>query len=193
MLISLAWLNRYLEGGPHPADRIQHALIEAGFPIESVTPLPGGDVRLDVEITSNRGDCLSHVGLAREAGAKLGVGLRDPLAQAPAPPRDPTPIASILRVDNTVPEACPRFTARVIRGVTIGPSPAWLREALESVGQRPISNIVDVTNFLNFELGHPCHAFDLARLGGSALVIRYARDGEKLTTLDATARSLRND
>lgn len=193
MLISLAWLNRYLDGAPHSAERVRHALIEAGFPIESATALPGGDLRLDVEITSNRGDCLSHVGLAREVAAKLGIALRDPLAAAPTPARDATSAASLVRVENTVPDVCPRFTARVIRGVKVGPSPAWLREALEAVGQRSISNIVDVTNFLNFELGHPCHAFDLAKLGGAALVIRYARESEKLTTLDGKARTLRSD
>lgn len=193
MLISARWLNRYLSQGTLPVDRVTSALIDAGFPIESVTPLENGDTRLDVELTSNRGDCLSHVGLAREVAAKLGISLSDPLKTIAQPVADATDIRTVLAVENTVPEGCPRFTARVIRGVKVGPSPAWLKDALEAVGQRSINNVVDVTNHINFELGHPCHAFDLAKLDGQKLVIRLAHKGEKLTTLDGKARTLAGD
>jgi phenylalanyl-tRNA synthetase beta chain len=190
MLISTTWLSTYLPPGPPTTEAIQHALIEAGFPIESTTPLPGGDVRLDVELTSNRGDCLSHLGLAREVAAKLGLSLRSPFAAPAKPAADPTDIRSLVSVENTIPHACPRFTARVIRNVKVGPSPAWLKDALEAVGQRSINNVVDVTNYINFELGHPCHAFDLAKLDGNKLVIRLAHKNEKLTTLDGKSRTL---
>src|SRR5262249_55159341 len=153
--------------------------------------LPGGDAMLDVEITSNRGDCLSILGLARETAAKTGRTLKVPDF------KDPTatggPIAESLKLDNRQPDVCPVFTARVIRGVKGGPSPAWMRQALESVGQRSINNIVDVTNFIGFELGNPCHVFDLARLDGRALIIRYAKEGEPLTTLDGKKRALKGD
>lgn len=191
MLISAAWISSYLpKGGISPA-LIQDALIHAGFPIESATPLEGGDVRLDVEITSNRGDALCHLGLAREVAAKL----RLPLA-ATVPPRlapGAKPVRDLLTLESRVGDACPRFTARAITGVTVGPSPAWLRERLEAVGQRSINNVVDATNYLNFELGHPCHAFDLARLAGRTLVVRHAAKGESLTTLDGKPRSLAED
>jgi phenylalanyl-tRNA synthetase beta chain len=98
-----------------------------------------------------------------------------------------------VTLENTVPSACPRFTIHIIRNVTIGPSPKWLVEALESVGQRSINNVVDVTNFINFEFGNPCHAFDLAKLAGRKVIIRYAREGEPLTTLDGKQRKLKAD
>jgi phenylalanyl-tRNA synthetase beta chain len=193
MLISSRWLCSLLNPGNLPIDELQHALIEAGFPIESATPLPSGDTRLDVELTSNRGDCLSHLGLAREVCAKRALTLRSPLSPPrPASP-DPAEVHSLLTVDNTVPLLCPRFTARVIRNVTIAPSPAWLKDALEAVGQRSINNVVDVTNYINFELGHPCHAFDLAKLDDRKLVIRLAHKNEKLTTLDGKSRTLAGD
>lgn len=193
MLISTRWLCNYLPPGPPTTEAIQHALIEAGFPIESATPLANGDTRLDVELTSNRGDCLSHLGIAREVAAKLGLGLRNPLATPANAPVDATAVQTLVSIDNAIPHACPRFTARVIRGVKVGPSPAWLKDALEAVGQRSINNVVDVTNFINFELGHPCHAFDLAKLDGRKLVIRLAHKNEKLTTLDGKSRTLVGD
>jgi phenylalanyl-tRNA synthetase beta chain len=191
MLVGVRWLNSYLPNAPVSTAEIERALVHAGFPIESSEPLPGGDTRLDVEITSNRGDCLSVLGLAREVAAQR----REPLSLPPTPAyaRDSSETRSHVRVENTTPSVCPRFTARVILGVKVGPSPAWLREALESVGQRSINNIVDVTNYVNFELGQPCHAFDLDRLGGRALVVRFARDKEALTTLDGKPRVLRSD
>lgn len=193
MLISTRWLCSYLPPGPPTTEAIQHALIEAGFPIESVTPLPNGDTRLDVELTSNRGDCLSHVGLAREVAAKLGLSLLNPLASPAKGAIDSADVRTLVSIENTIPHACPRFTARVIRGVKVGPPPAWLKDALEAVGQRSINNVVDITNYINFELGHPCHAFDLAKLDGHKLVIRLAHKNEKLTTLDGKSRTLVGD
>jgi phenylalanyl-tRNA synthetase beta chain len=193
MLISTNWLCSFLTRGPLPEDEIRHALIDSGFPIESVAALPGGDTRLDVEITSNRGDCLSHLGLAREVAASLAIPLRSPFGQTPDMPLDSESASSLLTMHNTVPHACPRFTARVIRGVKVGPSPDWLKAALEAVGQRSINNVVDVTNYINFELGHPCHAFDLAKLDGAKIVVRLAHTGERLTTLDGKSRTLVGD
>ncbi|MCC5786870.1 MAG: phenylalanine--tRNA ligase subunit beta [Phycisphaerales bacterium] len=192
MDISLRWINQYLSPGNLTADEADELLTAAGFPLEEVRQLGSGDTFLDVEVTSNRGDCLSHVGLAREIAASASASTPRRLKLPPSKlPRGHGPVAEQLTLRNTTPEVCPRFTARVIKGVKVGPSPTWLAERLEAVGQRPINNIVDVTNYITFELGHPCHVFDLARLAGQTLEIRYARENEPLTTLDAKARKLR--
>ncbi|MEZ6244027.1 MAG: phenylalanine--tRNA ligase beta subunit-related protein [Phycisphaerales bacterium] len=191
MDISLRWLNKYLAPGDVTADEADEALTHAGFPIETRETLASGDVRLDVEVTSNRGDVLCHVGCAREIAAS---GVASKPRQLMAPPIDRVPtqgkVSEALTLENREPGVCPLFTARVIRNVKVGPSPAWLIEALESVGQRSINNVVDVTNFITFELGNPCHVFDLKKLAGAKLVIRFANDGEALTTLDAKPRKL---
>lgn len=192
MNCSIRWLNRYLSPGDVTAAEADAALTAAGFPIEEETALDSGDTMLDVEVTSNRGDCLSHLGLAREVAAGTGRTLVKPAWDDPArTAAGPTSDALTLR--NETPDVCPLFTAQVVRGIRVGPSPAWLVEALEAVGQRSINNVVDVTNFITFELGHPCHVFDLAKLAGASLIIRYANDGEKLRTLDEKDRVLRAD
>ncbi len=188
MDISLAWLNAYLSPGDVSAAEADDLLTQAGLPIESHTPLPSGDVMLDVEVTSNRPDCLSHIGCAREVAALSGRKLVYP---EPGEPERAGPVADLLTLDNTDHTACPLFTAHVLTGCKVGPSPAWLVERLEAVGQRAINNAVDITNFITLELGNPCHVFDRAKLAGPALVIRYADEGEKLTTLDGRPRVLK--
>lgn len=192
MLISLAWLNSMLDGAPLSADEVERLLTDVGFPIESREATPFGDTRLDVEITSNRGDCLSHVGLAREIAAKTGRALKLPDSPAAAATSS-GPIARALTLTSDVGAACPRFTARVIEGVKVGPSPDWLVKRLEAVGQRSINNVVDATNYVSFELGNPSHVFDLDRLAGNTLHVRYAKDKEPLKTLDGKARTLHKD
>lgn len=190
MNTSLNWLNRYLSA-PVTAQEAEDVLTHVGFPFESKqeqTPASGKpDWLMDVEITSNRGDCLSHIGLAREIAAKTGRTLVMPTAPAP---KHAGRVQDFLKLTNTTPRECPRFTAQVIRGVRVGPSPAWIREALESVGQRSINNVVDVTNFITLEMGNPCHVFDLDRLEGHALTVRFARKDEALRTLDGKQRTL---
>lgn len=190
MHTSVRWLNRLLAPATLTSEEAESVLMDVGFPIETREALPDGDTHLDVEITSNRGDCLSHVGLAREVAARTGRSLVLPAATLPAGAGS---VNDHLKVNNRAPEVCPLFTARVIRGVKIGPSPAWLVGALEAVGQRSINNVVDATNYVNFEYGQPSHAFDLNKLDGRSLVIRFAREGEKLTTLDGKARVLKAD
>ncbi len=184
----IPWLNRYLSPADVASDEADRVLTAAGFPIEGEVQLDSGSIMLDVEITSNRGDCLSHLGLAREVAAGSGRTLVPPQWTEPA--RTAGPVAQALTLRNETPEVCPLFTAQVIKGVKVGPSPAWLVELLEAIGQRSINNIVDVTNFITFELGHPCHVFDLAKLAGSSLVIRWAQDKERLRTLDGKDRTL---
>lgn len=189
MKISFNWLNTLLAAPLESPDAAEAALMSVGFPIDSKTD-NHGDTVLDVEITSNRGDCLSHVGLAREVAAKRPeLGLRLPSFAPPAADLGATPGLTLSVGDG----ACPRFTARVIRGVKVGPSPEWLKRALESVGQRSINNVVDVTNYIAFELGNPSHVFDLDKLAGHALHVRWAREGEAITTLDGKKRTLKSD
>lgn len=193
MLTSLRWLHRSLGEATLPPERVEAILMALGLPIETRTTVAtsaGPDVCLDVEVTSNRGDCLCHVGLAREVAACAESGVRFIPPSIEAHASDPTPVASLLALENHIPEQCPLFIVRVIRGVKVGPSPAWLVSLLESVGQRSINNVVDVTNFIAGELGNPCHAFDLAKLAGPRLIVRTASPKEALATLDGKARVL---
>ncbi|MEO1511774.1 MAG: phenylalanine--tRNA ligase beta subunit-related protein, partial [Planctomycetota bacterium] len=192
MDISLDWLNRCLDPGDVTAEEAEHVLTHAGYPVEGITEQPWGDVTLDVEVTSNRGDLLSHLGCAREiAAARSATKPRTLVHPQFDEPATGAPIANDFSLINEQPDVCPLFTAHLVRNVTVGPSPDWLVKALEAVGQRSINNVVDVTNFITFELGNPCHVFDLKKLAGSKLVIRYARDGEALTTLDGKPRTLK--
>ncbi len=192
MKASVSFLNRYLEPPTLSAQEAEDALTLAGFPIDSKEPLAGGDSRLEVETTSNRGDCLCMIGLAREISARGRHKLNLPAFESRISNLESGPCSDHLTLEVTTPD-CPRFTVHIIRNCTVAPSPAWLVQALESVGQRSINNVVDITNFLNFEFGQPCHAFDLAKLAGKRLIVRRARDGEPLTTLDGKKRSLKSD
>ncbi|HVU62615.1 MAG TPA: phenylalanine--tRNA ligase subunit beta, partial [Phycisphaerales bacterium] len=210
MHISLRWLNHYLTPGDVTPEEAEKVLTYAGFPIESAAKLPSGDTMLDVEVTSNRGDVLSHIGVAREIAAAAGSSrLRTLKLPAPDAVFGETPAAkgnnptlagrdapAVFALENRVPEFCPLFTARIITGVKVGPSPRWLVEALESVGQRSINNVVDITNFVSFEYGQPSHVFDLAKIakaadGRSKLIVRAAAKGEKLALLDGSTVELR--
>ena len=142
---------------------------------------------LEVEVTPNRPDCLSVLGIARELAALTGARLRPPqvaLKEAGDAAR------SLARVRIEAPDLCHRFTARVISGVTIGPSPAWLRARLRAIGLRPISNVVDATNYVLWELGQPLHAYDYATVADATIVVRRARADERFTTLDGQERAL---
>lgn len=152
------------------------------------------DTVIDLEITPNRPDCLSMVGFAREVGAMYGLDWREPAAQLEEADESIEGQVSVT-IDDA--ERCPRYTARLIKGVKVGPSPDWLVERLTAIGQRSINNIVDVTNYVLFELGQPLHTFDFDMLdledGTAHIIVRAAQDGEKLVTLDETERELTND
>ncbi|HET9234956.1 MAG TPA: phenylalanine--tRNA ligase subunit beta, partial [Candidatus Eisenbacteria bacterium] len=152
--------------------------------------LGGGETFFEIDVPSNRGDCLSHIGLAREIAALTGRSLRRPefkLAPGGAS------IDSAFKVTVENPEDCPRFSAHLIRGVRVGPSPEWLVRALESVGQRSINNVVDASNFVLLETGQPSHAFDYDRIGTGRIHVRLAKTGERITTLDDVERELNPD
>lgn len=176
-------------GGEHSGLLILANRPELGLPINTV--LPPGDTVFDIEITPNRPDCQSHLGIARELAAWFRLPLKYPqekfrgdVSGAPARPD------LLAGVSVESPEDCPLYTAHVITGVKIGPSPAWLQDRLTAVGLRPINNVVDVGNYVMLETGQPLHAFDAKRLGGSRIVVRPATEGEKITTLDGKERSL---
>jgi phenylalanyl-tRNA synthetase beta chain len=159
-----------------------------GTPIATALKLE--DVLLEVNVTPNRPDALSHLGLAREVAAALG----QPLKRTAVAPREAgPPAAEAVQVRIEAPEKCARYAARVVEGVTIGPSPLWLQRRLERCGIRAISNVVDATNLVLLELGHPLHAFDLEKVAGAEIVVRTARPGETLTTLDGKERPLDPD
>ncbi|MDR3567163.1 MAG: phenylalanine--tRNA ligase subunit beta [Syntrophobacteraceae bacterium] len=145
------------------------------------------DVLLEVAITPNRGDCLSFLGIAREVAALCKTSARYPAADVE---ETGPPIDSLTSIAIDDPKGCPRYAARVIRGVKIGPSPQWLKDRVEAIGVRSINNIVDVTNFVMMELGQPLHAFDFNRLREGRIVVRKAKAGERFTTLDGVERSL---
>ncbi|MFT3683626.1 MAG: phenylalanine--tRNA ligase beta subunit-related protein [Phycisphaerales bacterium] len=192
MKASVAWINQYLSPGDLTAAQAEQILTFAGFPIDSTEALPGGDSRMEVELTSNRGDCLCHVGLAREIAAS-GSGRAFHPPTSPALTGTSVPALDGFTLTNGVSTGgagCPRFTLRLIKGVKVGPSPAWLKERLESIGQRSINNVVDVTNFVLHELGQPSHVFDAATLKGKAINVRPAAKGEKLALLDGTTITL---
>lgn len=194
MKASVRWINEYVSPAGVTADEASDVLMNLGFPIETRDELlaaeGGPDTRLDVEVTSNRGDCLSQTGLAREIAAKTGRRFHLPAITLP---KGAAAVSAHLKLENRTPDVCKHFTARVIRGVKVGPSPEWLVRALAAVGQRSINNVVDITNYICFELGNPCHVFDLAKLAGRTLIVRYATDGERLLTLDGKERKLRAD
>jgi phenylalanyl-tRNA synthetase beta chain len=150
------------------------------------------DTILEIGLTPNRPDCLGHLGLAREAAALYGLAWGPPAPDAPGRAVEGR-IDSYVKVSVEDQERCPHYAAAVVVDVTIGPSPAWVRYRLGSLGIRPISNVVDVTNLVLLEYGHPMHAFDLERVRGGVIVVRRAKAGETLTTLDGVVRSLVED
>lgn len=154
-----------------------------------------GDTVIELEVTPNRPDCLSMTGVAREVGAVTGKPVRTPrFAVIEAGGPTSSGLVSVTIEDATL---CPRYTARVIRNVKIGPSPAWLVERVTAAGARPINNVVDITNYVMFELGQPLHAFDLGAIaaadGRASIIVRPAREGERLRTLDGQDRALTTD
>ena len=184
MKLPLSWLGEYVPFEVEPR-RLADDLTAAGLAVDGVETL-GGETVLELDITTNRVDCMNVYGVAREVAALYGLALRLPDTTAPA---DGAPAAESLDVTIEAPDLCGRFCARLL-DVKVGPSPAWLRDRLELVGVRSINNVVDLTNYVMLEMGQPSHAFDLARVPGGALVVRWSREGERLKTLDGNERTL---
>src|SRR5579864_3471286 len=186
MKIVYNWLKDFVEVAAAP-DELASRLALTGTNIGSIEKGPHGVV-LDAEVSSNRPDCLGHYGISREVSAVYRVPLKP---VSPKPNESTSAKASdAARVEIQVPELCGRFTARVIRGVKIQPSPQWLKERLEASGVASISNVVDVSNYVMLELGHALHAFDYDKLRDHRIVVRRARPSEKIRTLDGIERTL---
>src|SRR6202022_4445579 len=144
-------------------------------------------VVIDAEVSSNRPDCLGHYGIAREVGAIYKLPLKP---VSPKPKEGGAKSADAVRVEIQSPELCGRFTARVIRGAKIQPSPPWLKERLEASGVASINNVVDISNYVMLELGHALHTFDYDKIRDHRIIVRRAKPGERIRTLDGIERSL---
>jgi phenylalanyl-tRNA synthetase beta chain len=185
MKVSIDWLSDYVkinETGEEVAD----ILSDLGFPLEGIEKI-GEDTVLDIEVTSNRGDCLCHIGVAREIAAATGRELKLPEITLPESDRD---ISEFVTVQIEKPELCNRYTARIILGAKTGPSPDWMKDRLEAIGIRSVNNIVDATNYAMLETGQPPHAFDYDKLDGNKIIVRNAVKGERIVSIDETKCNL---
>ncbi|MEQ8836818.1 MAG: phenylalanine--tRNA ligase subunit beta, partial [Lacipirellulaceae bacterium] len=177
MIVSLDWLKEYVEL-PGDLDELTERLTLTGLNLEGVEHV-GDDTGVDLEVTSYRPDCLGHIGVAREVAV---IWDRELKVSGPEPKASGAKGLGSLEVQ--APELCPRYTARLIRGVKIGPSPEWLANRLRTLGIAVINNVVDITNYVLFECGQPLHAFDYGKLTGDTIVVREANNGEKFTAID---------
>ncbi len=187
MKVLYNWLKEFVDVTA-PPEELRARLSMTGVPIDAIDASPAGPV-LDVEVNTNRPDCLGHYGIAREVAAldAAKAGLK---RVAPTPKEAAEKVGGVARVEIECPELCGRYTVRVIRGVKVAPSPDWLSKRLEALGQTSINNVVDATNYVMFELGHPTHAFDFDTLAEHGIVVRRAQAGEKIRTLDGVERKL---
>jgi phenylalanyl-tRNA synthetase beta chain len=186
MNISYNWLKDLLDIGLSP-DHLAQELTRVGLAVEGIHP-HGDDHVFDIDLTSNRPDCLSHLGVAREIGVITNTAMRALQPAASGQLTDPVENTGLVTIEDS--QLCHRFTARIIRNVKIGPSPAWLVERLEAIGERAINNVADITNYVMHELGQPMHAFDLDKLAENRIVVRRARPGDAIKTLDGLDREL---
>jgi phenylalanyl-tRNA synthetase beta chain len=185
MKVTYNWLKDFVDIKVEP-EELARRLTMSGSEVTSLEA-KGDDFVFEIEITSNRPDCLSIIGIAREVAAITNVTLKAPNAK-PKPKAKKASGDFAIKIEAK--KDCSLYTARIIKGVKVGPSPAWLTKRLELVGCRCVNNIVDITNYVLFELGEPLHAFDLDALGGNTIIVRRSRQGEKLVSIDAEARTL---
>jgi phenylalanyl-tRNA synthetase beta chain len=188
MFISYNWLRELTDTGLTPLE-LRERLTMVGLAIDAVDQ-GGEDSVLDVEVPSNRPDCLSHIGIAREVSVIESGAVRMP---ANNPPKVEGRAEILTSVEIRDPDLCPRYAARLVRGVRITASPRWLAQRLEAIGQRPINNVADITNYVLHEVGQPLHAFDFAKLSERRIVVRRATPGERLRTLDGVERELTSE
>ncbi len=185
MKISVEWLREYVELHESP-EKLKEDLSMIGLLVEAITEVQG-TVVLEIEVTSNRPDCLSHIGIAREIAALYQRPLRLPDVQKKLSiPSDRVPC--IIEIKDE--DLCPRYVGLILDGIKVGVSPEWMKRRLEAAGMRPLNNVVDITNYVLLEMGHPLHAFDYDVLRQGKIVVARARQGEKFQTLDGMERAL---
>ena len=177
MKVSCNWLKELVEFDLSPR-ALADKLTMVGLAVDRVEKADD-DFILELDLTSNRPDCLSHLGVAREIAVICGTALHSPETRCEEADREAAHVTSVEILD---PDLCPRYAARMIMGVRVGPSPDWVVEKLDKLGQRSINNVADITNLVLLELGHPLHAFDFQKLVGRRIVVRRARAGELLKT-----------
>ncbi len=189
MKFSRAWLNDSVDLSDLSDDQLGVRLTEIGHAVESVES-HGDDTVFDLEITTNRVDAMSHIGMARELAAALGRSVK---AASPASRSVDAAAGSppVIRIE--APELCARYTALVLRNITVKPSSPLIARRLEEVSLRPINNIVDITNYVMVALGHPLHAFDLDRVAGQTIIVRRGKNGETMKSLDGEMRKIDSD
>ncbi len=180
MKISLNWLKDYIDISAS-VEETSEMLSDLGFPCEGIEKLEDDEV-IDIEVTSNRGDCLGHIGVARELSAFTGFELKLPDTSCPEEKGN----SDELSVEIREPELCSRYTARLIEGIKVGPSPDWMKKRLEAVGIRSVNNVVDATNYAMLETGQPPHAFDYDKITEGKIIVRKAKQGERITSIDGT-------
>src|SRR5689334_19358604 len=188
MKVVYNWLKDFVDVAAPPQE-LASRLALSGTNIASIENGPHGAV-IDAEVGSNRPDCLGHLGIAREVGAIYKLPL---IPVAPKPSESAAKASEAVKVEIQAPELCGRFTARVIRGAKIQPSPKWLKDRLEASGVASISNVVDISNYVMLELGHPLHTFDYDKVRDHKIVVRRAKQNEKMRTLDGVERQLAPD
>ncbi|UCF86530.1 MAG: phenylalanine--tRNA ligase subunit beta [Nitrospiraceae bacterium] len=185
MKVSIQWLKEYVDFSMSP-EELADVLTMAGQEVEGIESYEDDSI-LDISITPNRPDCLSVRGIAREISAILNKPFKDKIILI----REEEGVRPLIEIQN--PELCTRYSSRIIRGVKVGPSPEWIVKRLEYAGLRPVNNIVDITNYVLLEMGHPLHAFDLDRLNGKCIIVKAAGKTTKFQTLDDETRALSKD
>ena len=182
MKVLLSWIREFVDV-PGTGEEIGARMSLRGLALEGLEQHGTDDVVMDFDVTANRPDCLSIRGIAREIATAYGLPLKENVPANAATASAPAQADASIAVSIADPDLCHRYVAAVA-DVRVGPSPAWMQSRLLACGIRPISNVVDITNYVLLERGSPMHAFDYARLGGPAIVVRRARRGEKIRTLD---------
>src|SRR5438477_9933408 len=185
MKISLNWLKEFVDVAENP-EQLRARLTNVGLAVDALDAV-GDDFLYELDIATNRPDCLGHVGVAREVAAIYGVPLRMPKFELREGSK---PAADVFSISIDDPEQCGRYCGRYIEDVKIGPSPDWLKNRLEALGVRSINNVADVTNYVMLELSQPLHAFDANTLERHQIIVRRANLGEQITTLDGVQREL---
>src|SRR3972149_4468135 len=196
MKISYNWLKEYVNFYLSPQE-LADKLTNAGLVVADIQPVED-DFCLDVEVTSNRPDCLGVIGIAREVAAMAGASVQFPetnyISTDPrSKPRTSVEVSKLISVAVEEPILCPHYTARVVRHITVKPSPEWMQKRLKCIGLRPVNNIVDITNYVMMETGQPLHAFDLDKLSDQKIIVRRAKSGEEIVAINGARRALFHD